>query len=97
MPSTANAVDTLRRWEALSLQNIPLRFWEKTDTCGATLAQHLERFWSSFDRAVDTLDLGHIGIIQNARRDFPDWRVRWQELDLLSSWVSLKPEAEDVR
>jgi hypothetical protein len=60
------------------------------------LAQHLERFWGSFELAADTLDLGHIGIIQNARRDFPGWRARWKERDLLASWVSLRPEAEDA-
>jgi hypothetical protein len=54
------------------------------------LAQHLERFWGSFELAVDALDLGHIGIIQSALRDFPGWKDR----DLLASWISLKPEGE---
>jgi hypothetical protein len=59
------------------------------------LGQHLERFWESFVLAVDRLNLGHIGIIQTARRDFPGWRARWKEQDLLSSWVSIKPENDE--
>jgi hypothetical protein len=54
------------------------------------LGQHLERYWDSLILAVDALDLGRIGIIQNARSEFPRWRAKWKELDLLSTWVTIK-------
>ncbi|MFM9995209.1 MAG: hypothetical protein ACKVU4_05345 [Phycisphaerales bacterium] len=56
------------------------------------LGQHLERFWDSLMLAVDKLDLGHIAIIQTARGEFPGWRAKWKERDLLSSWVSIRSE-----
>jgi hypothetical protein len=58
------------------------------------LGQHLERFWQSFVLAVDMLELGHIVIIQTARDEFPRWLAKWKERDLLSSWVSFKPEGD---
>lgn len=56
------------------------------------LAQHLERYWDSFTLAVDALKLGHVGIVQTARAEFPSWRAKWQELDPLSTWVTIKDD-----